>query len=90
MLIHNNMCEDELVNGVRGVVVGFKWPGGAKDQSESGALPDLVLVKFHDACIGQMHCVHVPNAAEVAAVAIKPVTARFVWNLRLEKKGCGG
>ena len=77
MLIRNIMCEDGLVNGARGMVVGFNWPDGAQHQSEPGALPDSVLVKFHDARVGRIHRVHVPDAPEVEAVAIKPVTAKF-------------
>ena len=52
MLICNIMCEDGLVNGARGMVVGFSWPDGAQHQSEPGTLPDSVLVKFHDARVG--------------------------------------
>jgi len=77
MLIRNIMCEDGLVNSACGMVVGYDWPDGAQHQSEPGALPDSVLVKFHDACVGQIHHVHVPGAPEVEAVAIKPVTAKF-------------
>ena len=77
MLIRNIMCADGLVNGARGVVVGFNWPDGAQDLSMPGALPDSVLVKFSDARVGRIHRVHVPDAAEVEAVAVKPVTAKF-------------
>ena len=77
MLIRNIMCEDGLLNSVCGMVVGFKWPDGAQHQSEPGALPDSVMVKFHDARVGRIHCVHVPDAPEVEAVATKPVTAKF-------------
>ena len=77
MLIRNIMCEDGLVNGARGMVVGFSWPDGAQHQSEPGALPDSVLVKFHDARVGRIHHVRVPDAPEVEAVAIKPVSAKF-------------
>jgi len=76
MLIRNIMCEDGLVNGARGMVVGFNWPDGAQHQSEPGALPDSVLVKFHDAHVGQIHRVHVPDVPEVEAVAIKPVVVK--------------
>jgi len=71
------MCEDGLVNGARGMVVGFNCPDGAQHPSEPGALPDSVLVKFHDARVRRIHRVHVPDAPEVEAVAIKPVTAKF-------------
>ena len=57
--------------------MGFNWPDRAQHQSEPGALPDLVLVKFHDARVGQIHRVHVPDSPEVEAVAIKPVSAKF-------------
>ena len=77
MLIRHIMCEDGLVNGARRMVVGFNWPDGAQHQSEPGALPDSVLVKFHDARVGRIHRVRVPDAPEVEAVAIKPVSARF-------------
>ena len=77
MLIRNIMCEDGLVNGARGMVVDFNWPDGAQHQSEAGALPDSVLVKFHDAHVGRIHRVRVPDAPEVEAASIKPVSAKF-------------
>ena len=48
MLRHNIMCEDGLVNGARGVVIKFTWPNGESEQPEAGALPQNVLIKFHD------------------------------------------
>ena len=77
MLIRNIMCDDGLVNSARGMVVGFSLQDGAQYQSEPGAPSDSVLVKFHEACIGRRDRVHVPDAPEVEAVAIKPVTAKF-------------
>jgi len=76
MLIRNVMCEDGLVNGACGKTVGFNWPDGTQYQSEPGALPNSVLVKFHGAHVGQIR-VYVPDAPEVEAVAIKPVTTKF-------------
>ena len=52
MLRRNIMCEDGLVNGVRGEIVGFKWSGSADRQDPPGMLPAAVLVKFHDPCVG--------------------------------------
>ena len=65
MNIRNIKCEDGLVNGAHGVVVSFNWPGGAQNQSEPDALPDLLVVKFHCACVGQIHRVPVPDGAEL-------------------------
>ena len=44
----NIMCEDGLVNGACGEIVGFKWSGSADHQDQPGMLPAAVLVKFHD------------------------------------------
>ena len=46
MLRRNILCEDGLVNGARGIVVGFTWPDGQPTQPEIGQLPQNVLVKF--------------------------------------------
>ena len=63
MLRRNIMCEDGLVNGARGVIVGFKWSGGAEHQDQPGMLPEAVLVKFHDPRAG---CIHsIPEAVLV-------------------------
>ena len=39
MLRRNIMCEDGLVNGARGKIVGFKWSNGADHQAQPGNLP---------------------------------------------------
>ena len=81
------MFVDGLVNGALGIAVGFNCPDGAQHQSEPGALPDLVLVKFHDTNVGRIHRVHVPDAPEVEAVAIKPVT-QVLWSARCNTPTC--
>ena len=57
MLRRNIMCEDGLVNGARGVIVGFKWSGGAEHQDQPGMPPEAVLVKFHDPRVGRIHSI---------------------------------
>ena len=48
MLRRNILCEDGLVKGAHGIVVGFTWPDGQSTQPQIGQLPQNVLVKFHD------------------------------------------
>ena len=48
MLRRNIMCEDSLVNGSSGEIVGFKWSDGVDHQAQPGILPAPVLVKFND------------------------------------------
>ena len=78
MLRRNIVCEEGLVNGARGVVVGFTWPDG-RGPSEPGALPNTVLVKFHDHRVGRVSRVRVDNedGEETEAVPIEPLTAKF-------------
>ena len=57
MLRRNIMCEDGLVNGTRGEIVGFKWSDGANHQAQPGILPAAGLVKFHDPRVGRIHSV---------------------------------
>ena len=75
MLRRNILCEDGLVNGARGIVVGFTWPNGQPTQPRIGQLPQNVLVKFHDPRVGCISRVSVEGDAE--AVPIEPVTAKF-------------
>ena len=39
MLRRNIMCEDGLVNGARGEIVGFKWSEGDDHQKSTGISP---------------------------------------------------
>ena len=55
MLRRNIMCEDGLVNGAHGEIVGFKWSDGVDHQAQPGILPAAVLVKFHDPRVGRIH-----------------------------------
>ena len=75
MLRRNILCEDGLVNGARGIVVGFTWPDGQQTQPQIGQLPQNVLVKFHDPCVSRNSQVSVEDDAE--AVPIEPVTEKF-------------
>ena len=68
------MCEDGLMNGVRGVIIGFKWNSG---QYQSGSLPAAVLVKFHDPRVGRIHAIQVPGAEGTEAVEIRLISAKF-------------
>ena len=79
MLQCNIVCEEGLVNGARGIVVGFMWPNGHEGPFEPGALPNSVLVKFHDASVGRVSRVMVSDedCLEVNAVPIEPISAKF-------------
>ena len=79
MLRRNIVCEEGLVNGARGVVVGFTWPDGGEGPSEPGALPNTVLVKFHDDRVGRVSRVRLDDedGEETEAVPVEPLTAKF-------------
>ena len=76
MLRRNIMCKDDLVNGARGVIVGFKWSDGADHQDQPGMLPAAALVKFHDPRVGQIYSIPVPGC-DGGAVEVSPISARF-------------
>ena len=76
MLRRNIMCEDGLVNGARGEIVGFKWSDGAGHQTQHGNLPAAVLVKFHDPRVGRIHSIPMPGC-DSEAVEIRPISAKF-------------
>ena len=76
MLRRNINCGDGLVNGARGKIVGFKWPGNASDQSKPGELPVEVYVRFLDPNIGRISRVPV-SSGEEDVVPIRPISARF-------------
>ena len=74
MLRRNIKCGDGLVNGARGIIVGFKWPGNMESQPSSGALPEYVFIKFHDPRVGQLSKVPIES---VQQVPIEPMSVRF-------------
>ena len=76
MLRRNINCGDGLVNGARGQIVGFKWPGNASDQSKPGELPVEVYVRFLDPNVGRISRVPV-SSGEQDVVPIRPISARF-------------
>ena len=76
MLRRNIMCEDGLVNGAHGEIVGFKWSDGADHQTQPENLPASVLVKFHDPRMGCIHSIPVPGC-DTEAVEIRPISAKF-------------
>ena len=76
MLRRNIKCGDGLVNGARGVIVGFKWPRKTVTQPSLGALPEQVLVKFHDPRVGQLSKVPIENGQQ-EAVPIEPMSVKF-------------
>uniref|UniRef100_A0A1X7V982 ATP-dependent DNA helicase n=1 Tax=Amphimedon queenslandica TaxID=400682 RepID=A0A1X7V982_AMPQE len=77
MLRCNIICEKGLVNGARGIIVGFSWPNGADDQAKKGDLQHKVYVKFQDSRVGLVSCVTIDDASEQETVPIEPVTAKF-------------
>ena len=64
------------MNGARGITVGFKWPGNVKNQPSPGALPQYVLIKFHDPRVGQLNKVPIENGHQ-EVVPIEPMSVRF-------------
>ena len=76
MLRRNIMCEDGLVNGACGEIVGFKWSDGADHQAQPGILLAAVLVKFHDPRVERIHSIPVPGC-DSEAVEIRPILAKF-------------
>ena len=76
MLRCNINCGDRLVNGARGQIVGFKWPGNASNQSKPGELPMEVYVRFLDLNVGWVSRVPV-SSGEQDIVPIRPISARF-------------
>ena len=77
MLRRNIICEEGLVNGARGIIVGFSLPDGADDQTKKGDLPQKVYVKFHDPRVGLVSRVTLHDISDQDAVPIEPVTAKF-------------
>ena len=75
-LRHNINCGDGLVNGARGQIVGFKWPGNASDQGKPGELPVEVYVRFLDPNVERISRVPV-SSGEPDVVPIRPISARF-------------
>ena len=76
MLRRNIMCEDGLVNGTRGVIVGFKWSGVAEHQDQPGLLPEAVLVKFHDPHVSRIYSIPVPGC-DNDPIEIRLISAKF-------------
>ena len=76
MLRRNINCGDGLVNGARGTIVGFKWPGNAPDQSKPGELPVEVYVRFLDPNVGRISRVPI-SSGEQDVVPIRPISAKF-------------
>ena len=72
MLQRNINCGDGLVNGARGQIVCFKWPGNASDQSKPGKLP----VEVYDPNVGWISRVPV-SSGEQDVVLIRPISAQF-------------
>ena len=78
MLRRNILCEDGLVNGARGIVIGFRWRNGSSTQGVDGELPEAVLVKFCDPRVGRLtHISALFGNSRVEAIEIKPITAQF-------------
>ncbi|XP_011410601.1 PREDICTED: ATP-dependent DNA helicase PIF1-like [Amphimedon queenslandica] len=77
MLRCNIICEERLVNGARGIIVGFSWPNGADDRAKKGDSPQKEYVKFNDPRVGLVSRVTIDDSLEQEAVPIEPVTAKF-------------
>ena len=76
MLRRNIMCEDGLVNGACGEIMGFKWSNDGDHEDQAGMLLAAALVKFHDPHLGRIHSVPVPGC-DTKAVEIRPISAKF-------------
>ena len=76
MLRRNINCGDGLVNGARGTIVGFRWPGNASDQTNPGELPVEIYVRFLDPNVGRISKVPLTSGEE-DVVPIRPISARF-------------
>ena len=72
MLRRNIICEEGLVNGARGIIVGFSWPDGADDQAKKGDLPQKVYPR-----VGLVSRVTLHDISYQEAVPVEPVTAKF-------------
>ena len=64
MLRHNIICEEGLVNGASGRIVGFFWPNGTNHQAKKGDLPQKVYVKFDDPRVGLVSLVTLEGSSE--------------------------
>ena len=49
---------------MNGVLVKFTWPNGKSDQPETGALPQNILIKFHDPRVGRINRVYLNESDE--------------------------
>ena len=76
MLRRNINCGDGLVNGARGTIVGFKWPGNALNQSKPGEIPTEVYVQFLDPKVGRLSKVPVVSGQQ-DVVPIQAISAKF-------------
>ena len=78
MLRQNILCEEGLVNGVRGVVVAFRWHNGGTTQAADGEFPEAVLIKFDDPHVLRLtHVTALFGNCSVEAIEVKPITAQF-------------
>ena len=64
MLRRNIICEEGLVNGASGIIVGFSWPNGTNDQAKKGDLPQKVYVNFDDPREGLVSHVTLEGSSE--------------------------
>ena len=76
MLHHNINCGDGLVNGVRYIIVGFKWPGTTNNKRKPCEMPTEVYVTFFVPYVGGLSKVIIASG-EQEVVPIEAISACF-------------
>ncbi|KAA6419254.1 MAG: ATP-dependent DNA helicase PIF1 [Trebouxia sp. A1-2] len=74
MMRRDMRLADSLVNGAKGIVVGFEWPQGVR---QPGQQPTGICVKFDNACVGQVTRELVGQGGCPGPTTVRPATARF-------------
>ena len=69
MLIRNISCNDGLVNGAQGIVVGFQFDGSSNEVNKI----EGILVKFDDPKIGQLYS----NSQEHEPILIRKMSVTY-------------
>ena len=76
MLRRNINCCDGLVNGAKGIIVVFKWPGTTNNQTKPGDIPTEVYFKFFVPNVGSLSKVTIASGGQ-EVVSIESISACF-------------